>query len=166
MKTTDNQKEIFVVVDKDDNIIDYRTRAECHSDKSLIHRSTCVIIFNSKGEIALQKRSMTKDLYPGYYALSASGHVGKGETYEEAAKREMSEEIGIEVPITFVTKFLFHAPLETEYNTIFTAKSDGPFVINKEEVEEIKFFTKEDIKLMKDKLTPSSVADLMKIGIL
>lgn len=166
MKTTDNQKELFVVVDKNDKIIGYKTRKECHSDKSLIHRAVSVVIFNKKGDVALQKRSQTKDLYPGYHTVSASGHVDKGESYEETAKREMFEEIGVKLPITFVTKLLLHMPHETEFDAIFRAESEGPFDINKKEVESLEFYSKKDIKKMKDKFTPSAFHCLTKLGLL
>ena len=142
MKITDNLDELFVVGDENDNIIDYRSRRDCHSDKNLIHRSSSVVIYNSKGEIALQKRSLSKDLYPGYYTLSASGHVNKGETYKETIKREMYEEIGIKAPVKFITKFLYRMPLESEFSSIFTAQHEGPFHINTDEVESIEFVSK------------------------
>ena len=102
----DNQKELFIVVDKDDNVIEYRTRYDCHHDKSTFHRAIGVIIYNDENKIILQKRSMLKDLNPGKYTLSVSGHVTKGESYKEAAIREMQEEIGIQTSIKYVTKFL------------------------------------------------------------
>lgn len=166
MKTTDDKNELFTVVDKNDNIIGYKTREECHSDKSLIHRSASVVIFNKKREILLQKRSMTKDLYPGYYAASASGHVGKGETYEQAAKREMKEEIGVKANIKFKAKFLVDAPNETEIASLFTAIFEGPFETNKEEVDDVVFMSQELIKDIKDKLTPTAFKCMKNLGIL
>ena len=81
----DDQKELFVVVDKNDRILGHRTRYDCHHDKSLIHRGIEIVIFNSKGEILLQKRSKKKDLYPGLYTVSTGGHVTKGESYRQSA---------------------------------------------------------------------------------
>src|SRR3989344_6886437 len=107
MKTTDDQSEIFVVVDQNDKIIGYKTRKDCHSNKSLTHRGTGIVIFNDKGEILIQKRSTTKDTDPGYLSTSASGHLQKGETYKDAAEREMFEEIGIKTKLTFNSKFFY-----------------------------------------------------------
>jgi len=95
METTDNQDELFVVVDKNDKVVGYRTRKECHQNKTLIHRSVGMVISNAKGEILLQKRSLTKDLYPGFYSSSCSGHLKKGEDYQKAAEREIKEELGV-----------------------------------------------------------------------
>ena len=165
-RTTDNQNELFVVVDKDDNIIDYRTRKECHSDKNLIHRSTGVIIVNSKGEFLLQKRSQTKDLYPGYFTISCAGHVKKDESYEDAAKREMLEEIGIRVPLKFISKQLLELPVETEFDALFTAEYDGKLNINKEEVESVEFVDPTSILDIKDKLTPYAILGFKRLGII
>lgn len=166
MKTTDNQDELFVVVDKNDNIIDYRSRRDCHSDKSLIHRSASVVIYNSKGEILLQKRSKTKDLFPGYYTLSASGHVQKGESYLDAAKREMLEEIGVKTELTFVKKFLLSVYYETELVALFTATHDGPFNPNKDEVEDVLFVLPSSLKGMENTLTPAAFEDLKQLEII
>jgi isopentenyl-diphosphate delta-isomerase type 1 len=162
----DNQKELFIVVDEDDNILEYRTRYDCHHDKSLIHRSIGVAVFNDKGEILLQKRSMLKDTQRGKYTLSVGGHVTKGQTYEEAAYREMQEEIGIQSELTFAVKFLSKRENETEMHMIYTTKYNGPFRIAKDEVEEVKFFTKEAIINLHEQLTPATKQALQKMGIL
>lgn len=79
--------ELFDVVDENDNIIGRATREECHSNPKLMHRASIILIFNSKGELLLQKRSMNKDTNPGKWANSVAGHVDPGESYEETAKR-------------------------------------------------------------------------------
>ena len=56
--------EYFAVVDEDDNIVGKATREECHSNRRLIHRSVCIFVVNDRDEVFLQKRSMSKDLYP------------------------------------------------------------------------------------------------------
>ncbi|MEK7185759.1 MAG: NUDIX domain-containing protein [Patescibacteria group bacterium] len=162
----DNQKELFIVVDKDDNVIEYRTRYDCHHDKSLFHRAIGVIIYNDENKIILQKRSMLKDLNPGKYTLSVSGHVTKGESYKEAAIREMQEEIGIQTSIKYVTKFLCKMPEETEMEMVFTARHNGPFTIAEDEVEKAEFFKKEEIIKIQEKLTPFAKMSLQNIGIL
>lgn len=86
--------EILPVVNKKDEIIDEVSREICHI-KKLRHRAVHIFIFNPKGEILLQKRSKDKEEYPGYYEASVSGHVLQDESYEEAAIREIEEEIGL-----------------------------------------------------------------------
>ncbi len=97
-------EEIFDVVDEDDHVVGQATRKEVHKQK-LLHRVSNVFVFNSKGEMLVQKRSLSKDEYPGRFTSSVSGHLDAGETYEQAALREMYEEVGLVAPIEFVQKF-------------------------------------------------------------
>ena len=166
MKTTDNKDEVFVVVDKTDTIIGYRTREECHSNKDLIHRGVGIIVTNDKNEILLQKRSKTKDTHPGFWTISASGHVGKGESYEQAAKREMFEEIGIQAAITCLTMFLYSDGNETEFDTLFTTRHNGPFTTSKDEVASVAFMDKKTIASMTKQLSPYAIRCLEKAKIL
>jgi isopentenyldiphosphate isomerase len=166
MKTTDNQKELFIVVNEKDRFLEYRTRADCHKDKTLIHRTAGVAVFNKHGDVLVQKRSKTKDLYPGYFALSAAGHVSKGEKYKQAARREMFEEIGAIAPLILVDKKLLFLPEETEYDTLYKTVYEGAFNLNKDEVESVEFMPKTMVKLIKNKLTPYSIKCFMRLGIL
>ncbi len=138
--------EYFDVVDEDDNIIGKATRAECHSNNKLIHRSVGILVFNSKGELFMQKRSMKKDMNPGKWDMSVSGHVSSGQTYEEAAVREMLEEIGVRAPIKHLFKFKYRIPRESENSQIFIAKYEGPFTLCPEEISDGKFFGLADVK--------------------
>lgn len=167
MNTTDNQQELFVVVDRQDNILGYRTRFDCHHDRSLIHRVTNIAIFNGKGEVLMQKRSPTKDLYPNLYTLSASGHIAKGEEYETSAVREIGEEIGVsDLPVTFVAKRLVEAASETEMMALFRAQCEGPFHFNREEVARLEFMDAEKIKTIEPQLTPCARTGLQILGLL
>ncbi len=138
-------QEYFVVVDRNDKFIRNATRQECHTNKKLVHRSATVIVLNDRKEILLEKRSMKKDLYPGYWGLVA-GHVDPGESYEEAAKREMMEEIGISAKLTQLFKRVMKVPYESEMEMIFLANHNGPFKVNKEESEEVRFFNQEELR--------------------
>lgn len=142
----DDQNELFVVVDENDKILEYRTRHDCHHDKSLIHRAVGIVLVNDKGEIILQKRSQNKDTDPGKYDVAASGHVARSESYEQAAQREMQEELGVTASLTFVDKMVMRFPEETEFDAFFKAVHNGPFKINKDEIEELVFATEEDIR--------------------
>jgi len=166
LKMMDDKSELFVVVDEEDNIISYRTRYDCHHDKHLIHRAVDVVIMNDKGEILLQKRSKHKDTDTGKYDVAVSGHVGKGESYEACAQREMMEEIGVLVELAFVKKMLVRFPEETEYDAIFQATHNGPFKINKDEIDEITFVAKDDIKDNMFNLTMFARKALEAVGIL
>src|ERR1041384_5371864 len=87
-------EEIFDVVNDKDEVIGQQTRSEVHR-LGLPHRAIHVLVFNSRGQIFLQKRSMTKDRQPGLWDSSASGHLDRGEDYDSSAVRELREEIGL-----------------------------------------------------------------------
>ena len=86
-------EEIFDVVDERDEVVGRNTRNEVHR-LGLQHRAVHVLVFNSRGEIFLQKRSMQKDRQPGLWDSSASGHLNCGEDYDACAVRELGEELG------------------------------------------------------------------------
>lgn len=115
MQTTDPQDEVFDVVDDNDVVIGTTTRGQAHADPSLVHRSVAILVFRN-GKVFLQQRSATKDTYPGYWACSATGHVDSGEDYDQAAVRELREELGITAqgPLTPIVTQVLHYPHETE----------------------------------------------------
>jgi mevalonate kinase len=164
IESTDDQNELFIVVDQNDNILGYKTRYECHHDKSLIHRTVGVLIFNRNGQLLLQKRSITKDMDPGVWAISTAGHVTKNQSYEEAAHRELKEELGIETAISPVVKFLSETQEETEMAMLFKGVAEGPFIFNQNETSEVKFFNTNEIRPMQ--LSVSSVQTLQKAGVI
>ena len=92
---SDDLKEIFEVVDKTGKVIGQAKREECHQGKNFIHRAVHLYVFNKEGMVMLQKRSQTKDISPGCWTASASGHLMVAENFEKAVKREAKEELGI-----------------------------------------------------------------------
>ena len=94
----DHPGEMCDVVDSEDRILESRLRSEVHVN-NLLHRAVHLWIFNSRGELFLQKRSPWKINHPDLWCSSAAGHVDTGETYEEAGHREMQEEIGADCPL-------------------------------------------------------------------
>ncbi len=145
--------DVFDVVDEKDNVVGTALRKECHSNPKLIHRSIGIFVFNSIGELFLQKRSMKKDLDAGLWDLSVSGHVEKGQTYEEAAKRELMEELGVTTEIKYFFDFKYRVKQESENSRLFFAKHNGPFKLNSDEISEGRFFGLEKVKeMMKEKI--------------
>lgn len=162
----DNQNELFVVVNRDDKVLEYRTRHDCHHDPNLIHRVATIVLFSDANHIWLQKRSQKKDLYPGKLTLSTSGHVMPNETYEDAIIREMKEEIGVTVPIEFVTSFIHEAGYETEYAGLFRGTYNGEFIQNTDEVDEIVLVSIDKLKDMQDTMTSLALSCLKILHLL
>lgn len=154
IETTDNQKELFIVVNKNDDVIGYKTRYECHHDKTLIHRTVAVIVYDNLGRLLLQKRSRTKDTDPGAWGISCAGHVTKGQTDDEAAVRELKEELDIEANLTFLKKVFVPMELESEMDAVYKTIHNGPFVPHPEEIEDIAFF---DIPQLQKQVSDGSI---------
>lgn len=162
----DKQDEIFIVVNRSDRIIGYRSRFECHHNKQLIHRAVGVVIFNEQSQILLQKRSKYKDTDPGLYTLSATGHVDKGETYQQAAQRELMEELGIKTALKKEKKYLAETAEETEMDCLFTAKHNGPFYPNKNEIDKLQFVDIIKLKELSAELAPFAALSLKQLSLL
>ncbi|HXW36347.1 MAG TPA: NUDIX domain-containing protein [Nitrososphaerales archaeon] len=131
--------ELVDVVDEEDVKVGTRPLREC-LELGLLHRAVAVLVFDKAGRVLIQKRSKDKAWYPGFWTLSATGHVRSGETYAEAAERELREEAGITCELGFVSKFL-DARLsrggltEWEYVGIFEGRHSGPASPDGVEVE-------------------------------
>ncbi len=141
ISVTDKENELFDKVNDQDEVIGTITRKEAHTNKKNIHRAVIVLVYNTSGHILLQKRSLTKDMYPGSWATSCSGHVGAGQSYEDAAKQELWEELGINVKdsLTFLFKDLLKSTQETEYIAVFKYVTDQQPKKFDEEVSEVKY---------------------------
>jgi isopentenyldiphosphate isomerase len=131
--------EIVVIVDEDNHIVGAAPRREMRA-KRLPHRSTYILVFNSQGELYVQKRTMTKDVFPGYYDPATGGVVLAGESYEEGARRELAEELGIhDVPLTSLFTFYFADERTRVWGGVFACVYDGAMVLQPEEVESGEF---------------------------
>ena len=143
--------EVFDVVNERDEVIGQRLRSEVHR-LGLMHRAAHILVFNSRGQVFLQKRSMKKDRQPGLWDSSASGHLNSGEGYDACALRELREEIGLTSPHPLQRLFRLAASPETdqEHVWVYRCHADGPFQLDAEEIEQGGWFT------------PQQVADWMK----
>ena len=141
-------KPDIIVVDEEDKVIGHKPREEV-DEKGLIYRVAALWITNSKGEILLARRAYTKTHYPGRLGPAVAGTVDKGESYEENIKKEAEEEIGLK---NLIFKKGPKSKVDGKYNHFtqwFTCTVDKPpeyFKIQKEEVVEVKWFSKEELK--------------------
>ncbi len=131
--------EIVVIVDEHNNVVGAAPRREMRAQR-LPHRSTYILVFNAQGALYVQKRTMTKDVFPGYYDPAAGGVVLAGESYEESAQRELYEEMGIrDVPLTPLFTFYFADERTRVWGKVFACVYDGELVLQPEEVESGEF---------------------------
>lgn len=130
--------ETVLIVDEHDNVIGQAPRRVMR-EQGLLHRVTYILVFDSRGRLFVQKRTKTKDLYPGYYDLAAGGVVCADESYDQSAAREAKEELGIERPLVPQFKYFFEDDHNRCWGQVFSCIHDGPFVLQKEEVESGEF---------------------------
>ncbi len=143
--------EEVILVDQNDNAIGTMEKMEAHQ-KGLLHRAFSVVIFNSSGEILLQKRAQSKYHSAGLWTNACCSHPLPDESMEEATRRKLKQEMGIDLKAEFAYKFIYHTTLgneltEHEYDHVFTGIFDGKPVINTNEVEDWKFISPKQLRI-------------------
>ncbi|MBC8207709.1 MAG: NUDIX domain-containing protein [Desulfobulbaceae bacterium] len=163
--TSLSSTEIIQIVDADNQPIDVQPRHEMRR-LNLIHRACYILVFNTRGELFLQKRTADKDVYPSCWDVAAGGVVLAGESYEAAATRELEEELGVkDVICTPVFDQYFEDLGNRVWGRIFTCSHDGPFVLQKEEVAHGLFMAVDKILTLgeSEAFTPDGIAILRRI---
>lgn len=155
-------QELLDVVDKNDKTIDVKTRGEVHA-KGLMHRAVHILVFNSAGQLFIQKRSMSKDENPGQWDTSAAGHVDSGETYQQCAIRELEEELGIS---DIRLNRLFHIDPSSmngmEHSDIYRCIYDGELCLQTEEIDDGKWLLKSHMdEVVAD--SKSNLTDILRL---
>ncbi len=161
MNSTD---EIVAIVDEGNNVVGSASRREMRA-KRLPHRSTYILVFNSQGQLYVQKRTLTKDLFPGYYDPAAGGVVLAGESYEESARRELEEEMGIrDVPLNWLFDFFYSDDHTRVWGGVFSCVFDGRIVLQPEEIESGSFLRISDIlrRAQTEPFTPDGMVALSR----
>jgi 16S rRNA (adenine1518-N6/adenine1519-N6)-dimethyltransferase len=133
-ETCSTNKEQFPVVDENDRIRRYASRSEVHGN-NLRHRAVHIVIFSDAGDVYLQQRSRWKDRHPLKWDSSAAGHVAAGETYDETARRELKEELGIDVPLERISKITASPRTDHEFIWLYRGLIAGELAPNKCEIE-------------------------------
>jgi len=142
--------EIVIVVDDNDNVINYHKRDHAHNHK-LRHRTAIVWIENSSGEVLIARRSFSKKSEPGRWSAAVAGTVSKGESYKETALREIIEELGVSgLELVEVGKVPLSLNNSNFFMAMFKAVADlniSDFTIDENEVSEIKWINKDELFL-------------------
>ena len=129
-----------------------------------LHRAVAVLVVRNGGGLLLQQRSKRDQWHPGLWTLSSTGHVRKGESYDDAAARELREELGIEAKPAPLMKYLlppirWRGLTEHEWVALYEARTDIPAIIDPVEVEGVREVDERELRQMMDSgdLTPDSV---------
>jgi len=139
-------EELLDVVNEHGEVLRTLPRSVIHGDPSLMHRVVHVLVFNDRGELLLQKRSMNKDVAPGKWDTSVGGHVNAGETIHEALRREMEEELGITTcDSQFLYTYIHSNPYESELVYTHSCISSDNISFNKDEIDEVRFWGIDEI---------------------
>ena len=161
----DNNKERFPIVDEEGRVVGAATRGECHNGSKLLHPVVHLHVFNSRGEVYLQKRPEWKDIQPGKWDTSVGGHIDYGETPEQALNREVGEELGITdfVPER-VGKYVFESLRERELVYVNRTVYDGNVRPSAEELDGDRFWTMDEIRaaIGQEILTPNFESEFQK----
>jgi isopentenyldiphosphate isomerase len=145
LHSTDN--EVLEIIDSDDNVIGTATRAEIH-ESGLMHRAVHIFVFNPAGEIYVQMRSESKDRHPGKLDSSAAGHVDPGESYHDAAVRELHEEISVSSDLKEAFRVKPSEITDQESVVLFTTSTDQEPIPNPDEAQWGKFIRPEELTRM------------------
>nr|WP_320051419.1 NUDIX domain-containing protein [uncultured Desulfuromonas sp.] len=138
---------MFEIVDENDDVVGLKPRNVCHGNPEFVHRVAHVLLFNSRGELLLQKRSPTKDVQPGKWDTSVGGHVDPGEDYLQAAYREMKEEVGVsDVTLTPLYPSKIRNDFESENVMTYLVVYDGEICFNRAEIDAVKFWSVQEIQ--------------------
>ena len=161
----DNQEEIFPIVDEEGRVIGSATRGECHSGSHLLHPVVHLHVFNSQGNIYLQRRPEWKDIQPGKWDTAVGGHIDYGETPDDALRREVREELGItEFTPQFICKYVFESKRERELVYVHRTIYDGAIRPSAKELDGGRFWTMQEIRdaIGKSLLTPNFESEFQK----
>lgn len=144
------EDEPLILVDGDDQVIGYDTKAACHDGDGKLHRAFSVFLFNPRGELLLQQRAAGKRLWPGIWANSCCSHPRKGEETLDAAHRRVREELNAESSVRFLFKFEYHARWqdlgsEHELCHVFAGPWQGEVQVNPTEIAATRWISPDDL---------------------
>lgn len=153
-------EEIVTIIDLADSVVDARPRREVKK-RGFTYRVTYILVFNSSGQILVQKRTDTKDWCPGRFDLAAGGIIQFDESYELSARRELKEELGIEPPLTSHFNLFYDdlvAPIKNRnWGRVFSCVHQGPFELQADEVASAEFMSVSDaLSLNIETVTPDT----------
>jgi isopentenyldiphosphate isomerase len=153
-------RERVDVVDEGDRIVATVTRGEVRA-RNLRHRCVFVLVRRSDGRVLVQQRSPAKDVWPSAWDVGVGGVVVSGEGWDEAARRELAEEVGIvDAPLRFVRSGRYDDAEVSEVARVYEVDWDGPIVFNDGEVVTAAWLTPTELaaRLTEETFCPDTLA--------
>ena len=161
-----SSEEMLPLIEPSGLVYGQATRAYCHSGARVLHPVVHLHLIDREGRVYLQKRSMTKDLLPGYWDTAVGGHVSYGELAEEALYREAGEELGLTAfNPTLLGTNIWETERDKEFVFVFASVGHPDLHPDNDEVTEGRWWTQEELTaaIGKDILTPNFEAEYARI---
>jgi isopentenyldiphosphate isomerase len=161
-----NQDELVAIVDERNKVVGAVPRQEMRAGR-LLHRATYVLVFNSRGELYVQKRAASKDIFPSCYDVAAGGVVLSEESYEDGAVRELEEELGIKgVSLARLFDFSYQDKDVRVWGAAFSCVYDGELMLQEEEIESGAFVPVDEVfrRAESEPFTPDGLYVLRRYG--
>lgn len=140
----------LILVDQQDAIVGYESKIKVHKE-GLLHRAFSLLIFNSGGELLIQKRARNKYHSAGLWSNTCCSHPIPNEDIKVSAHRRLQEEMGFDCEFDLLFTFSYRVEfmnglIENEYDHIFKGIYEGIININPEEVADYKWIKMNDLK--------------------
>jgi isopentenyl-diphosphate delta-isomerase len=144
------ETDTLILVDAQDNEIGSCEKVDCHTGNGKLHRAFSVFLFNPEGKLLIQQRSAQKMLWGGYWANSCCSHPRLGESSDDAARRRIQEELGVDCELQYLYKFVYHAHFgdigsEHEHCWVYAGHFDGKVNVDQEEIADWRFVTPDEL---------------------
>jgi isopentenyldiphosphate isomerase len=158
---TDPGRELVDVIDEEGRTIGSVIRKEIRA-KRLWHRCVYILVFNRRGELFVHLRTSTKDVYPSHWDVTVGGVLGAGESFADGARRELAEELGVQVELEPLFPFRYEDAASRAQAMVYRAVHDGPFRLQPEEIVGGEFVSMAQIRVraQKDLFCPDGLAVL------
>jgi len=153
--------ELVDVVDASGDVVGVVTRAEMRA-RRLPHRCTYVFVFDGRGRLFVHLRTDSKDVYPSHWDVAVGGVLAAGESFDEGARRELGEELGVSAALEAVGPFRFEDSRTLVHAVVYRCVHEGPFRLQPEEVVRGEFVTRAELadRVARERFCPDGLAAL------
>ncbi|HKB41053.1 MAG TPA: NUDIX domain-containing protein [Gemmataceae bacterium] len=159
--STDADNELIDVIDDAGRTIASVPRREVR-ERRLPHRCVYVLVFNGRGELFIHLRTPTKDVYPSHWDVAVGGVLAAGESFDEGARRETSEELGINARPEPLFPFRYADCFTFAHGMVYRLLHDGPFRLQPEEIVRGEFVRADEVaaRIARDPFCPDGLGVL------